>query len=130
MEWPKFALWIVGGEINVFPFPHSAITAAARASFQRFTPRMMARVWAGKTFRNGCPSNVEGASSTAWSGEKERRILSPSPVAQARNHSLRSFGSCTVEGPLVGRRFFQEKRGLILTTVDFCSLLVVIECIV
>jgi hypothetical protein len=54
--------------ISVFPVPHSAITAAAWESFQRFTTPMMASVCAGKGFRSRCPNRDEGISSMEWSG--------------------------------------------------------------
>jgi hypothetical protein len=62
--------WMAPSEINVFPVPHSAMTAAPRAPFQRFTTPMMAKVCAGNGFRESCPISAEAASSNPCNGGK------------------------------------------------------------
>ena len=60
--------WTAPSEISVLPVPHSAITAAPRASFQRFTTPIIASVCAGNGLRRSCPVSGEAASSKPCSG--------------------------------------------------------------
>jgi hypothetical protein len=62
--------WTAPSEINVLPVPHSAMTAAPRASLQRFTTPMIARICAGNGFRKSCAISAEAASSNPCNGGK------------------------------------------------------------
>ena len=88
--------WRAPNEISVLPVPHSAMTAAPRASFQRFTTPMIASVCAGKGLRRSCPIRGEGTSLKPCRGGKVRRMRSPSSEAHARRYApieSMSFGT-------------------------------------
>jgi len=64
-------------EMSVFPVPHSAITAAPRASFQRFTAPIIASVCAGNGLRRSCPMSGEAVSSTRGAAGRSEESAQP-----------------------------------------------------
>src|SRR6266567_2077180 len=68
---PPEATYKLAREIRVFPVPHSATTAAERASASRRTIPPMAIAWAGYGLRRRFLSNGEGRSCAPCKGGNE-----------------------------------------------------------
>jgi len=89
---PSAATYMEASEIRVFPVPHSATTAAERASANRFTMPITATAWEAYGLRSNFASSGDGASCGACKGANDSKILSPISLANTLKYVGISFG--------------------------------------